>query len=269
MMRTLALTVAYDGTDWAGFQRQTRFPSIQGALEEALSAVLQHQVDIAAAGRTDAGVHALAQVISLRTANPIPLERVPRVTNRLLPASISIRRVVERPEGFHARWSARSRRYWYIVQQTRWPDPIRGRFRWQINHALDVCAMQAALTPLVGRHDFAALCHGERAPGRTTVRCIQRAQVHRRPGLVVIDVQADAFLHQMVRLLVANLVQIGRGVRPVEWLEELLHSRNRIYAGKVAPPQGLFLMRIGYPPSEDCISLVEDAGVLNNEEFSG
>ncbi len=130
-------------------------------------------------------------------------------------------------------------------------------------------AMHAAMRPLVGRYDFAAFCHGDHALWHTTVRRIQRAQVRCWQGRIVIDVQADAFLQQMMRLLVANLVKIGGGEQPVTWMEELLHSRNRYLAGKVAPPHGLFLMRIGYPPTEYCTLVGEDAGELNNEELSG
>jgi tRNA pseudouridine38-40 synthase len=248
-MRTLALTIAYDGTDWAGMQRQTRYPSIQGALEIALSEVLQHPVRIAAAGRTDAGVHALGQVVSLRTDNPIPTARVPRVVNRVLPSSIRVRRAGERPAKFHARLSARSRRYWYVLQITRWPDPIRGRFCWQLHEPLQVDAMRTALATVVGQHDFEAFCHGGH-PTRQTVRTIQQAQLRPWGDYLIVDVQADAFLHQMMRLIVANLVAIGRRERPTDWLETLLLSHNRHLAGAGAPPGGLFLMRIGYARSD-------------------
>ena len=243
-MRTLALTVAYDGTEWAGFQRQTRYPSVQGALEAALDEVLRHPVRLAAAGRTDAGAHALAQVVSFTTVNPLPVERLPAATNRLLPASILVRRAAERPAGFHARRSARSRRYWYVLQPTRWRDPLRGRFRWQLPGPLDVSAMQAALGALLGRHDFATFCHGG-ARG-ATIRTVQRARIRQWRGTVIVDVQADAFLHQMMRLLVANLVRVGRAERPAGWLAELLEARNRHLAGQGAPPCGLCLMRVGY-----------------------
>ena len=271
-LRVLALTVAYDGTDWAGFQRQTRRPSIQLALEEALTAVLRHPVAIDAAGRTDAGVHALGQVVSLQTANPLPVERIPLAVNRLLPSSIRVRRACEKPPGFHARHSAGSRRYWYLVQQAGQPDPVRGRFCWQVTMPLQLTAMQAALAPLLGQHDFAAFCQGVPAPCRTTVRSIQRAQVAPWGGSICIDVQADAFLHQMMRLLVANLVLVGCGDQPAGWLRELLLARNRYLAGKVAPPHGLFLMRIGYPPMEESIPFEEEMEIETNnddEEFSG
>ncbi|HEY3379838.1 MAG TPA: tRNA pseudouridine(38-40) synthase TruA [Armatimonadota bacterium] len=245
-MRTLALTVSYDGTDWCGFQRQRDVPSIQGAVEAALSEVFQHKVAVFCAGRTDAGVHAIGQVVSFPTPNLMPLDRITWVTNRLLPATIRIRRAQDVPPNFHARFSARFRRYWYVVQSTGQPDPIYGRFRWQQKRRFDIAAMETALTAVQGCHDFAAFCHRLAAPTGSTIRTLHRAFVRPWAQGVIIDVQADAFLHQMVRLLVANVLLVGGGERPVTWLEELLQSRDRHLAGKGAPPCGLFLMRIGY-----------------------
>lgn len=257
-MRTLALTVAYDGTDWAGFQRQSQYPSIQGALETALSAALRHPVEIDGAGRTDAGVHALGQVVSLRTDNPIPLERVSRVVNRWLPPSIRVRGAREAPDGFHARLAARWRRYWYILQPASRPDPLCGRFCWQVGRPLEIDAMCAALQPLLGRHDFLGFCHEGPPPNNSAMRTLRRAAVHRWRDAVIIDVEADAFLRQMVRLLVANLVLIGWGERPVSWLETLLLGRNRHRSGMAAPSAGLILMRVGYalygiPPAGESV----------------
>jgi tRNA pseudouridine38-40 synthase len=267
MTRTLALTVAYDGTAWAGLQRQTQFPSIQGALEAALTTVLQHPVTVAAAGRTDAGVHALGQVVSLRTESTIPLERVPWVTNRVLPESIRVRAAVEREPWFHARLSARSRRYVYVVQPTRHPDPLRSRFCWQVP-PVDVDAMVRAAATLCGRHDFAAFCHGGEAPG-STVRTVQRLAVRPWRGTVVVDIQADAFLRRMIRLLVGVLVQVGCGEQSECWPAEVLAARDRTRAGQGAPPNGLCLMRIGYPPIGDAPPLGVYGGEFTDEEFSG
>ncbi|MHB9133433.1 MAG: tRNA pseudouridine(38-40) synthase TruA [Armatimonadota bacterium] len=267
-MRTLALTVAYDGTEWAGFQRQNRWPSIQGALEHALGEMLHHPVQLVAAGRTDAGVHAFGQVVSLQTENPIPLARIPWVANRQLPTSIRVRRAVERPAEFHARKSATYRRYWYVIEPTKSPDPIRGRFRWQVRSSLDITAMRSALLPLVGTHDFAAFCHGGGPPSGVTVRTVHHARVQTRQGCVIVDVQANAFLRQMIRLLVANLVKVGYGECPVSWLTELLQTGDRYQAGEGAPPCGLFFMRTGYYPTVDP-RMGADRGELDNEELSG
>ena len=266
-MRTLALTVAYDGTEWAGLQWQPAAPSIQQALETALGEVLRHPVRIAAAGRTDTGVHALGQVISLRTPNPLPVERLPRAVNLWLPHDIRVRRAVEKPTGFHARFSASYRRYWYLLQVTRHAEPLRGRFCWQVDGPLELAVMQAALDPLVGRHDFAAFCHGDAPKG--TLRTLHHARVFTRGSCIVVDVQADAFVRRMVRLLVGNLVLVGAGKRPVSWLDELLRGRRRGPAGKGAPPHGLILMRIGYPPVEQPSRMREEGGERNDEMLSG
>lgn len=266
-MRTLALTIAYDGTDWSGFQRLRGAPTIQAAVEEALAKVLQHSVTVMAAGRTDAGVHAMGQVVSLHTCNPMPLDRIGWVTNRLLPPSIRIRKAVEREANFHARFGAAYRRYWYVIQKTGHPEPIGGRFRWQLPYTLNRASMEESLLSVHGTHDFDALCH-RGTPGGSTIRTIHRAIIRNWSGGIVIDVQANAFLHQMMRLLVANVIVIGRGERPVTWLSDLVRSKNRHLAGVAAPPCGLFLMRIGYPPSVNPRwgTLLEK---LNDEELSG
>ena len=271
MLRTLALTVAYDGTDWVGFQRQPVLPSIQRVLETALTGVLRHEVRIAAAGRTDAGVHALGQIISLQTPNPLPLERLPRAINLSLPKSIRVLRAEERPADFNARLSALYRRYWYLLQVTRRTDPVRGRYCWQLPQALDATAMQDALHPLVGRHDFAAFCNGgdQRKQAKGTIRTLQHARVRSWAGCLVVDIQADSFVHRMVRLLVSNLVIVGSGERPVSWLETLLHSGDRPLAGASAPPNGLILMKIGYPPITYTSHSGEEVGVLNDENIPG
>lgn len=246
-MRTLALKVAYDGTDWSGFQRQSRFPTVQDELEKALGKVLREKVRISAAGRTDAGVHALGQMISLSTSNPMPIERIEWVTNRLLPATIRVRRARDVADDFSARWSAYHRRYWYVVSPgIATPDPIRGRFSWQVPLLLDIGVMYEASRPLIGLHDFSAFAQ-KGSPSVTNFRTIERIEFRARGNNVIIDMQADGFLYRMVRIMVANLVEIGSGQKPVSWMEELLHSQDRHKAGRWAPACGLYLMRIGYP----------------------
>lgn len=248
-MHTIALKVAYDGTDWYGFQRLADRPTIQQSLEEALSSVMQHRVDLVCAGRTDAGVHAYGQVVSFRTENPMPIDRIPWVTNRLLPASIMVRRAEEKPSPFHARFSAAWRRYWYVLQTNTKKEPIAGRFRWQLGEKLAAERMRAAMSVLTGKHDYKAFSHHHDVHSSTVRTIIHARIIERANGIVIIDLQAEAFLRQMIRLLVANIVMIGRGERPIEWLETLRATRDRHLAGKGAPPCGLYLMRIGYAPT--------------------
>lgn len=246
------MTISYDGTDYQGFQRQPGYRTIQGELEAALAEVLQESVAIVAAGRTDAGVHALGQVVSLRTPNAIPAKGLTIAMNRQLPVTIRVRRAWEAPADFHARRSGRWRRYWYLLGRmpVSGPDPFGGRFCWQVKTSLDLGRMQAALRAIEGRHDFTSFCHGMQAI--TTRRRVFRASLDERGSgcgsLLVLDVKADAFLHQMMRLLTANLVRIGAGEKPVGWLAELLEKRARHEAGVAAPPQGLWLMYVGYGP---------------------
>jgi tRNA pseudouridine38-40 synthase len=253
--RILAMTVCYDGTDYLGFQRQPNGRTIQGELETALGEVLQERVTITAAGRTDAGVHALGQVISLNTDCPIPVKGLLKAANDRLPTTVRIRRAWNAPIGFHARGSGRWRRYWYIVDNRIGvhPDPFRGRYTWLVTESLDVAKMQQAMEAVKGQHDFTSFCHGHhggnaqrsvRHASLTEIADSQGAYGHR----LKIDVKANAFLHQMMRLLVANLVRIGTGEKPIGWLNELLAMRDRHQAGVAAPPQGLWLMYVGYGP---------------------
>jgi len=224
-------------------------------------------VQVFCAGRTDAGVHALGQVVSFQTENSIPIDRVPWVTNRYLPPSIIVRRCREATGFFHARFSAAYRRYWYVVQTRGGLDPIAGRFRWQIGSPLRTDDIEIALRAIVGTHDFVAFCHRE-GRAASTIRTIYHAQIRPWSNGVILDIQADAFVHRMIRLLVANIVAIGRGIKPISWLEELLYSRDRHLAGQEAPSCGLFLMRIGYPPTVNPRwgSILEK---LNHEELLG
>ena len=178
-----------------------------------------------------------------------------------------LRAAREVPERFHARFSAVFRRYWYVVQTRGRPDPIAGRFRWQLGRSVQLAAMELALRRILGEHDFVAFCHRE---GRvaSTVRTVQHARIRPWADGFILDIQADAFLHRMIRLLVANTVAIGRGERAISWLEELLLARDRHLAGEQAPACGLFLMRIGYAPTvtPGWGSFVEN---VNYEELPG
>ncbi|MCS7172718.1 MAG: tRNA pseudouridine(38-40) synthase TruA [Armatimonadetes bacterium] len=244
-MRTIRLLVAYDGTRYAGWQRQPRAPSIQEELEKAVARVTGETVRVVGAGRTDAGVHALAQVAHFRTSSALPAERFMGALNHHLPPDIAVRCAEEAPEGFHARRDARWRAYRYLV----WNRP--GRNPLLLNRALfwegrlDLAAMQQAASYLVGRHDFATFCAVGSNP-RTTLCTLYRLVVLPRGPLVVVEAVADRFLRHMVRMMVGTLLEVGSGRRFPESMPELLAARNNQLAGPVVEAGGLYLVRVGY-----------------------
>jgi len=233
------------GTRYAGWQRQPRRPSVQEELEEALARVTGERARVVGAGRTDAGVHALAQVAHCQTGCALPLERFVAALNYHLPADVAVRWAEEVPESFHARRDARWRAYRYII----WNRPGRNPFLadrallWE--GTLDLEGMQRAADLLVGKHDFAAFCAVGSHP-RTTWCTVHRFRVRPRGPFVLVEVVADRFLRHMVRMLVGTLLEVGSGKRQVQDVVEVLACRDNQRAGPVVAPGGLYLMRVGY-----------------------
>lgn len=213
---------------------------------EAARRFLGADARVVGASRTDAGVHALRQTASLRTASTLAPAAVQAALNAALPPSVRVVAAAEAPPAFHARRSAAGKRYLYLVDNGPIADPLRRRFAWHVPEALDVRAMRAALAAVRGRHDFSAFCA---APGRGTdpVCHVQAVHVLRRRALVAVLVSADRFLHHMVRNLVGSAVEVGRGARPIEWIRDVLASGDRRLAGPTAPAHGLVLVRVRYP----------------------
>jgi tRNA pseudouridine38-40 synthase len=246
-VRHIRLVVEYDGTALCGWQRQANGPTVQGQLEAALGQLLAHEVAVVGASRTDAGVHARGQIASFRTERAIPLHGIRRGLNSLLPPAIAIADAAEVPDDFHARFSATGKHYRYLVltrgeRSPRWRDRA-----WHRPGALDAAAMRHAAAALIGEHDFAAF----RAAGCTAKRTVRRIEdiaigEAGPPGLVAFDVRGNAFLRNMVRIVVGTLVEVGAGRRAVEQVAEILASRDRTRAGITAPPHGLELMSVRY-----------------------
>ncbi len=242
-MRVRAV-VAYDGTDYQGFQRQANGPTVQEVLESALAHVTGEEVTVLAAGRTDAGVHAEGQVIAFDTEWRHPLEALLRALNALLPPDVAVREVAEAAPDFHPRYDARSRRYRYTVYNHPIRSPLARRTSLHVPVALDVEAMQATARLIRGEHDFAAF--GQPPKGENTVRRVMRAEWGGEPPWLYFDIEADAFLYRMVRSLVGTMLQVGSGQMTVEAFEEVLTSRDRSKAGPTAPPHGLCLVEVKY-----------------------
>jgi len=241
-----ACAVEYDGADFCGWQIQPQARSVQAAVEHALSFVADHQVQVYCAGRTDTGVHATWQIIHFDS----PAERSQRAwlrgANANLPADVRLLWVQPVDAAFHARFSAQSRRYRYVILNREVPSALlRRRVTWE-HRPLDEVPMAAAARSLLGEHDFSSF-RALACQAKSPVRTVRRLDVVRRGGLLYIDVQANAFLHHMVRNIAGVLLAVGRGERPVEWVAEVLAHRDRTRGGVTAPPSGLYLVGVGYP----------------------
>jgi tRNA pseudouridine38-40 synthase len=251
-MRTLKITLAYDGTRFVGWQRQAEGESIQRLLEDALARLEGTPLTVHGAGRTDAGVHALGQVASVSVSFAHSVDTIVRALNAQLPGDIRVLEVVDAPADFHARFSARSKTYRYHIRAAEVGDPFTRTFVWQLAEKLDVDAMRTAAAALVGTHDFAAF-QSVGTETSSTVRTIIRSELSHggadpsgpRSSLVY-QVTGDGFLRHMVRAIVGTLVEIGRGWRPVDSMAQLLVGGARAQAGATAPPHGLFLVRVDY-----------------------
>jgi tRNA pseudouridine38-40 synthase len=248
-VRTLKLTLEYDGTDYVGWQRQPVGVSIQGLLEDALARIEGDPVAVHGAGRTDAGVHALGQVASVSLTAALSEETLQRALNAVLPLDVRVLAVSEMAGSFHARFSAVSKTYEYRIVNAPFASAFVHRYAWHVPRPLDVAAMRAGASALAGRHDFAAF-QATGTPVPSTERTIH--EIDWRPGdgpsrPLVLCVRGDGFLRHMVRAIAGTLVDVGLGRWPPEHVAEILATGNRAAAGRSAPPLGLFLVEIGYP----------------------
>ena len=237
--------LAYDGTDYHGWQIQPGARTVQGVVLDAARR-LAADAKVIGASRTDAGVHALRQVASLTVSTGLAVRVILRALNAALPHDVRAREVREAPRGFDARRAALGKRYVYLIDNAAVRNPLLARYAWHVPGALDVAAIRRALVPLRGRRDFGAFCA---APGRAKdpVCDVRALHVVRRRDRIAVLLSADRFLHHMARNLVGSAVAVGRGSREPDWLRAVLDSRDRRLAGATAPAQGLTLVRVRYP----------------------
>lgn len=244
-MRTLALIIEYDGTDFLGWQIQPSGRTVQGELEVALKTILQTDIRVIAAGRTDAGVHARGQVVHFQTISSMACGRLLKSLNGVLSSDIRVHAVKKVSDQFHARYSATGRRYLYRI--IRRPSAIKRLYTWYVSYPLDVETIQQACHPLIGHHDFTSFCQATSSAEGTMceIRELVWREYHEELHL---HIEANRFLHHMVRTIVGTAIDIGRGRWEPTVLADMLDARDRSAAGANAPPHGLRLEKVTYPP---------------------
>lgn len=241
----IALGLEYDGAAFSGWQSQPDGNTVQDALENALTRIAGAATRVVCAGRTDAGVHATAQIVHFDTAVQRPLTAWVRGTNAHLPATVAVRWAVAVADDFHARFAACGRSYRYVLlNRPQRPALFAGKVGWW-HRPLDMDAMQAAAAPLLGEHDFSSFRAAE-CQAKSPVKTMHRIAIVRQGDLILIDCCANAFLHHMVRNIVGALVYVGTGRQPREWLAELLAARDRRLAAPTFSPAGLYLTGVEY-----------------------
>ena len=245
-MKRILLTVEYDGTNYAGWQRQINGLAVQQVLEEALQKATRERIVVTGASRTDAGVHALGQAVHFDTESRIPPEKYPFVLNTMLPRDIRIQSGREVPADFHARFMTCGKRYTYRIINSRHASALRRNSHVHVPVPLDIGLMRQAAPQLLGKHDFAAF-QATGGTAKTTIRTIRSVTLDRLGDEIILTVEGDAFLYNMVRIIAGTLIEIGQGKRHVNAFTEALETLDRLSLGVTAPPHGLELTQVYYP----------------------
>jgi tRNA pseudouridine38-40 synthase len=244
-MQNVILHLSYDGTNYHGWQKQPGQKTVQGVIEDCLVKITGGIEKLTASARTDAGVHALDQVVNFYTSSRLTPSTMVRALNSLLSRDIVIREASWASEKFHARYSARSKLYLYLILARPYPSPFHSRYSWYLSYPLEVKKIKKAANFLIGTHDFssfrAASCNA-----KTSIRHLSRLELEERGSFLLFWVEANAFLQHMVRNIIGTLVEVGRGKYEPEYVEEILVIKDRTKAGPTAPAQGLFLYKVTY-----------------------
>ncbi len=257
-MRNITLNIQYDGTNYKGWQIQPSFKilTIQGVLQEAIYKLTGQYCQVIAAGRTDAGVHALSQIASFKTTSILEIEVILRALNAILPDDIRIHEIAEKDLGFHPRFDAKSKTYCYLIANFNVITPFLARYLWNIGYNLDFNAMTASVKCLLGKHDFSSF-RGSGCGAKTTVRTIFSISIEafdkidfmtfaQKGSFIKVSIEADSFLRHMARNIIGTIIEIGRKRWNPDDMEKILFSKDRRCAGTTAPARGLYLQRINY-----------------------
>ncbi len=246
----IALGLEYDGTGFSGWQTQKDGPTIQGCVQDALSTVADHHVQVTCAGRTDSGVHATHQVVHFDTSADRRERGWVLGTNTQLPPAVRIHWARVTDTDFHARFEALARSYRYVIVNRETGPALNHRRVWCVHQELDAEKMQTAAEQLIGEHDFSSFRAAE-CQSNSPYRNVYRFEVHRSGDFVFVDIEANAFLHRMVRNIVGALVHVGNGTASPGWVDELLEAKDRRAGAVTAPSQGLYLVDVRYPDRYD------------------
>ena len=244
-MRNIKLTIAYDGTSFKGWQVQKNGRTVQEEIEKAIKKVFGKKCTLYGAGRTDSGVHAKGQVANFKTSSRVPINKIAIALNSHLPESISILKAEEVKESFHSRFSAKKKRYQYLIHNSAKRDPFTERYAWGVSYLLDVPLMRKEAKILMGKHDFKSFQASDKREG-SSVREISSIKVTQKGTSITVDIEGDGFLYNMVRNIVGTLVDVGRGYLPAGSMKRILDKKNRKEAGPTAPAKGLVLLRVKY-----------------------
>ncbi len=245
-MKRIKLTVAYDGTDYCGWQIQPNGITVEEVLNRNLSELTGEEITVTGASRTDSGVHAQGNVAVFDSDTTIPPERIAYAVNRKLPEDIVVIRSEEVPGDWHPRYQETEKTYEYHILNREMPDPVRRRDTYFVSYPLDLEAMRRAAAYLKGEHDFRSFCNVH-TDVQDTVRTIYDLDIIRSGDLVTVRIRGNGFLYNMVRIIVGTLVRVGRGFYSPGQVKEILEAKERTSAGVTAPPQGLVLVKIDYP----------------------
>lgn len=243
--RNIKLVIEYDGTGYHGWQSQVNAVSIQGTLEQAIAKVMCHPVTLIGAGRTDAGVHALGQVANFFTYSKIPIEKIPHALNSVLPDEIVIREASVIPEEFHSRYSAKGKKYRYIINNSTFRSALERNREYFCPYKLNTGLMEEALQLFCGEHDFKGFMAAGR-PVKDTIRNVYETNFWQNNNRIVIEIYGNGFLYNMVRIIVGTLIDVGRSKLSILDVRRILEEGNRSKAGKTVPPQGLYLVEVYY-----------------------
>ncbi len=243
-MRNIRIKVVYEGTRYQGWQKQESTENtIQGKLERLLSRMCEEEITIQGSGRTDAGVHSLGQIANFQTSSTMPLEEMQKVINQYLPEDIAVTEIAEAAPRFHSRLNAAGKRYSYRVWNSSIPNVFLRNFAYTVEDTLDVKAMEKAAAGLLGEHDFKSFTSAKKGK-KSTVRRIDAIDIKKEGDLFTFTFTGNGFLYHMIRILMGTLLEVGKGERSTDSMEEILRSKNRENAGALVPAKGLILEEV-------------------------